>query len=454
MTSSTAARSDPRPAPRAAVESSAVEAALVDAERKGFRLAVLGRTGALVAIAFVYLPAFAWPNSIFLAALILAVAVVGLGPLALVGGRWERAGRYAFLAFDIAAISVTLAVVPISSGGDVPQNFVFFSSRHNYFYIVVAASVLTLSPALVLWTGLCAVTGLASATAWIAAAMDRVVSYSDLPSSPSREAYLAVVHDPHFLNIPARVSDALFIALTTAIAALAVHRARNMVRAHAAVEEKRSRVQQLLGRYVPAPVAEQLVDEGRLAPQHREASILFADIEGFTRLSERLTAPQVIGLLDGFFDAATRVVEEHGGVVVNHIGDALIAAFNAPLPVEDHAARAIEAARALQALVSRRDFAGHRLRLRIGIATGPVAAGTVGGATHQTYTVYGDTVNLAQRLERLNKKLATDCLVSGPTFEAARTACADARAMGSVQVRGRDAAVEVFALGGSATAVK
>jgi class 3 adenylate cyclase len=108
----------------------------------------------------------------------------------------------------------------------------------------------------------------------------------------------------------------------------------------------------------------------------------------------------------------------------------------------------VNAARDLQALVSGRDFEGHRLRLRVGVASGPVAAGTVGGATSQTYTVYGDTVNVAQRLERLNKELETDCLISGMTFEAARSACADAVAVGSVQVRGREGPVDVFAIGG------
>lgn len=204
----------------------------------------------------------------------------------------------------------------------------------------------------------------------------------------------------------------------------------------------------ILGRYVPAQVAEQLVDEGQLAPQFRRASILFADIEGFTGLSERLSAPQLIGLLNGFFEAAAAIVEARGGIVVNHVGDALIAAFNAPLAVEQHAARATDTARVLQSLVSSRDFEGHQLRIRIGVATGPVAAGTVGGTTHQTYTVYGDTVNLAQRLERLNKELGTQCLICGTTFEAARSTCPDAVAVGSVQVRGRDAAVEAFALGG------
>jgi class 3 adenylate cyclase len=277
--------------------------------------------------------------------------------------------------------------------------------------------------------------------------MERVVGFGALPRSPSREEFFAVVFNPDFLAIPVRVNEGLMIALLTGIAALAVHRARNMVRAHAAAEEKRNRVQQLLGRYVPAQVAQQLVDEGRLAPQLRQATILFADIEGFTGLSEQLAAAQVIGLLNSFFGAAATRIEAQGGIVVNHVGDALIAAFNAPLPVADHAARAVDAARDLQALVSGRDFEGHRLRLRIGIATGPVAAGTVGGATSQTYTVYGDTVNVAQRLERLNKELETDCLICGTTFEAARSVCADARPVGATPVRGREASVEVFALG-------
>ena len=105
-------------------------------------------------------------------------------------------------------------------------------------------------------------------------------------------------------------------------------------------------------------------------------------------------------LAAGFFSAAAGVVDQHGGVVVNYVGDALIAAFNAPLPVEDYPVRAISAARALLSLASARDFKGHRLRLRIGVATGSVAAGTVGGAELQTYTLYFDTVNLAQRLEQ------------------------------------------------------
>ncbi|HSI00405.1 MAG TPA: hypothetical protein VLA02_07365 [Reyranella sp.] len=248
---------NPRP-----IELTAVEGALADAERKGFRLAVIGRTGALVAIAAFYLVAYRWPNNLVPATLILAVAVAGLGPLTLVGGRWERVGRFTFFAFDMAAISALIAFAPLGGGDPLPQNFVFLSGRADYFYVVVVLSALALSPMLVLWTGLCAVVGLASATVWIAAGMERVVGFGDLPRSPSREEFQAVVSSPDFLAISVRVNEGLMLALSTVIVALAVHRARHVVRAHAAAEEKRNRAQQVLGRYVPAQVAEQLVDEG------------------------------------------------------------------------------------------------------------------------------------------------------------------------------------------------
>ena len=169
-----------------APESSTVEFALADAERKGFRLAVIGRSCALVAIALFYLAFYTYPNNIYTAGLILATAAVGLAPLRLVGNRYERIGRYAFFTFDVAVISAILVFAPLSGSGDIPQNLVFLSTRTEYYYVVVAISILALSPALVLWTGLCAVIGLAGATAWIMAGMERVVRLVDLPPSPSR----------------------------------------------------------------------------------------------------------------------------------------------------------------------------------------------------------------------------------------------------------------------------
>ena len=119
-----------------------VEAALAEAERKGFRLAVIGRTCALVAVAFFYLEAFGYPNNVFAAACILFTAALGLVPLGFVGGRYERAARYALFTLDAVSASAIVALAPLSSGGDIPQNLVFHSSRNEYFYAIVALSFL------------------------------------------------------------------------------------------------------------------------------------------------------------------------------------------------------------------------------------------------------------------------------------------------------------------------
>ena len=363
-----------------AFNSPAAEVALADAERKGFRLAMIGRTCALASIAFFYMVVIAFPNNIYIPALILVTAALGLASLRLVGSPHEHIARFAIFTFDAASVSALLALAPLSSGGDVPQNLVFLSGRTEYYYVIVAISILALSPALVVWTGVCAVIGLAGATSWIVAGMDRVVSLGRLPPSATRDDVVAVMLNPDFLGVSVRVIEGVVIALVTCIAALAVHRARNVIRAHAAGEAKRTRMQQIFGRYVPAQVAEQIIDGGQLSPQQREASIMFVDIAGFTRLAEPLPPAQVIGLLNSFFSAATAIIDERGGVVVNHVGDALLASFNAPLPINTHSVRAVDTARALLSLVSERDFEGHRLHVRIGIATGSVAAGTVGGA--------------------------------------------------------------------------
>jgi adenylate cyclase len=144
---------------------------------------------------------------------VLVTAAIGLIPVQLVHRRHERLARFALFTFDAAAASAILAFAPLSSGGDIPQNLVFLSSRTEYYYVIVAASILALSPALVIWTGLCAVIGLAGATAWIMAGMERVVSLGNLPSSPSREDVLAVVLSPDFLGIPVRVIEGVVIGL-------------------------------------------------------------------------------------------------------------------------------------------------------------------------------------------------------------------------------------------------
>ena len=436
-----------RARPRKAVRvDQAAETALDDAERKGFRFAVFGRSCAILAIGGVYLLHLPFPSGLYVFCGTISMALLGVIFLAAAGTRYERVTRFALFGFDTLSIAVLLAFVPLSSGGDVPQNLAFMTSRVQYYYILIAAAILTLSPALVIWTGVCSVIGLGAATGWIAWGMHEIVTFRDLMPAPSREAFLATVLHPNFFSPGFRFQEAMIIAAVTAIAAWAVHRARGVLRAHAEADAERQRIENLFGRYVPPSILSELIREGHLEPQMREATLLFIDIEGFTRISETMPPAKLVLMLNALFSTVTGVIDRNGGVVVNYIGDAVIASFNAPLPASEPAVQAIEAARRVLELVARRQFEGVSVRLRIGIATGPVSAGTVGSGRRQTYTLYGDAVNLAQRLETMNKDFGTQCLVCGATARLATTGRNQLHPMGVVPIRSRENPIEVFKL--------
>lgn len=422
----------------------AIDIALEQAERKGFVFAVFGRAVAIGIIAFFALWGYYFPINIAVFAATLAVALTGLTALLLVGSRCEKVARFAVFTFDPLLISALLIFAPLSSGGDVPQNLVFLTSRVQNYYLVIAAAVLTLSPVLVIWAGFWSIVGLASATLYITFGMGEYLTFNDLPRGPSREAFINVVLNPNFIGLSSRAQETLIIGAVTGITAFAVHRAKLVVRAHASAEAGRRRVQGLFGQYVPASVVEELLDEGHLAPQTRQATVLFADIEGFTSIAESMPPSKLVPLLTELFTAISGIVEHQGGIVISYVGDAVIASFNAPVSLDDHAARAIEASRLVLEQVNGKQFHGVTIHVRIGIATGPVAGGTVGSPGRQTYTVYGDAVNLSQRLEALNKETGTRCLISGTTIESAKSLRGIVTSLGTVAIRNRKQPMELF----------
>ncbi len=208
---------------------------------------------------------------------------------------------------------------------------------------------------------------------------------------------------------------------------------------------ERRLMRELFGRFVPESVATALLnDQGALSPQTCEATILFADLAGFTALSERLRPEDIVSLLKAYFTVLVEIVERHGGVVTQFQGDAILATFNVPLADPDHARQALDAAAEIHNAIAEREFAGHRLACRIGVNTGEVVAGNVGAEGRMNYTVHGDAVNLAARLEQLNKEHGTAVLVAAST--AALAPDVPLRAIGSVAVRGKSETVAVYTL--------
>ena len=208
---------------------------------------------------------------------------------------------------------------------------------------------------------------------------------------------------------------------------------------------ERDRIRRVFGRFVPESVAAALlVDEGAITPKEREATVLVTDIENFTAIAACLDPRDVLDVLNDYFGEIAQVVHAHGGVITQFQGDAVLASFNLPTADPEHARHAVEAALAIQTRLGEIVFdGGIRLHTRIGISTGPVVGGTVGGGDRLGYTVHGDTVNLAARFEALNKELSSRVLVSARTAELAGDAIA-LRDRGIVTVRGFHEPLRVY----------
>ena len=211
---------------------------------------------------------------------------------------------------------------------------------------------------------------------------------------------------------------------------------------------EREVIRETLGRFVPRDVAKTLLSEGgEVAPEESEATVLFCDLEGFTALTETLGPAGIVELLNEYFEVMVEILERHRGVVTQFQGDAVLATFNVPVADPNHAVNAVRAATDMQSAVHRRAFAGRRIGNRIGIATGHLVAGAVGAKGRLSYTVHGDAVNLASRLEALGKYLGTRILVSEAT--AAVVEGFELRPMGEVAIRGRSERVAVYAIDGT-----
>ncbi len=201
-----------------------------------------------------------------------------------------------------------------------------------------------------------------------------------------------------------------------------------------------------LDKYIPHEIAEQILTAGGdLAPAEVTATILYCDIEGFTALSEQTRPEGVIRMLNEYFSEVSKIINRHGGVIAQFDGDALLATFNVPARNTEHADGAVRAAMEMQRLIKAREFAGNKLNIRIGINTGEVVAGNVGGAGKVQYTVHGDAVNVAARLEQYNKNLKTRVLISDHTVARLQDTY-PLKAVGAITVRGRAAPLNVFKL--------
>jgi len=211
----------------------------------------------------------------------------------------------------------------------------------------------------------------------------------------------------------------------------------------------RDRVTNLFGQHVSPQVVARLMAEGTGSGSDiRRVAVMFVDFRSFTAGARDRQPQEVVDRLDGAFAVLVDILDRHGGIVNKFLGDGFLALFGAPLEAHDAAHQAVAAAREMLEANERVNTAtSWPLRIGIGIHFGEVVAGNIGSPRRKEYTVIGDTVNFAARLEALNKDFNSQFLISQAVHDALGEACGDAVSLGEVPVRGYDKPMTVWRLG-------
>ncbi len=203
--------------------------------------------------------------------------------------------------------------------------------------------------------------------------------------------------------------------------------------------------------YVSPEVIEKIISNPtilKLGGDKRELSIFFCDIKGFTKISESMDPATLVLFLNKFLSAMTSIILKHGGTVDKYVGDAIVAFWNAPLPVDDHAIKSVQASIECQQVLAemrdsfKKEF-GVDVYLRIGLNTGTVSVGNFGSAERFNYTVIGDAANLASRLEGANKLFDTDILFAEETNTALKNSIQTVR-LAKIKVVGKARPIWVY----------
>jgi adenylate cyclase len=213
---------------------------------------------------------------------------------------------------------------------------------------------------------------------------------------------------------------------------------------------REKRLRTTMSRYMSKAVMDQLLEGGEsvLNGTGREVSILFSDIRGFTGMSERLGARETVAMLNEYFTEMVDVVFDHNGILDKYIGDMIMAVFGSVLATEHDADNAVTVGSrmivALRDLNARRSLTGHEpIRIGVGISTGNVVAGSIGSPKRLEYTVIGDRVNLAERLENANKYYGTSVLICETTAGRLKQPV-KLRELDLIRVRGRNMPVSIY----------
>jgi adenylate cyclase len=214
------------------------------------------------------------------------------------------------------------------------------------------------------------------------------------------------------------------------------------------------RLKSTMYRYMTQELAEELLklDDAKLGGDRKEVTILFSDIRSYTALTEKLEAEEVVGMLNEYFESMVEAIFKHKGTLDKYIGDAIMAVFGSPLPLKDHAWRAVQTSlemrhRLIEFNARRLAASKEIIRIGIGINSDSVISGNIGSSKRMEFTAIGDGVNLGARLETASKQYGCDIVISEHTYKP----CSDkitARELDKIIVKGKTQPVSIYELVG------
>ncbi len=257
------------------------------------------------------------------------------------------------------------------------------------------------------------------------------------------------VAEPALSSLPHHLGKACVLLVSGVAAGFVARRLRkSFTRAIESIEEG-ARILGVFGQHVSPEVVAHLVgDEADAKGELRDLCVMFFDIRGFTAFAEKRSAEEVVSYLNVIFACAVEAVAERRGIVNKFLGDGFMAVFGAPIADGNHCAAAVDASLDVLDRIERlvKDGRIPSTRVGLGLHAGAAIVGNIGSARRKEYTVIGDVVNLASRVEALNKELGSRLLVTEEVWQACDSSRVTAVARDPIQVRGREAPVRIFQL--------
>jgi adenylate cyclase len=255
--------------------------------------------------------------------------------------------------------------------------------------------------------------------------------------------------EPFLVAAPQHLVKAIFLFLMGVMTGFVTAQIKGRVVNSFRVMEERNRISRTFGQHVSPEVMNKLLEE---QPDRRSEAryvcVMFLDIRGFTSFAEKKNPEEVVAYLDSLFEFMIEIVNRNNGIINKFLGDGFMAVFGAPISDGHANLNAVAAAREILARVADETARGSVLPTRVGIGlhAGDAVTGRIGSSVRQEYTVIGDVVNLASRIEQLNKQFDSQLLISEEVWNAVSEHAAEAILIGETQVKGRDASIQVYKL--------